>query len=421
MARKNTIVGLDIGTATVRAVIAELPKEGGVPRVIGVGTAPSVGIRRGIVVQPEEVAKTVNIALSAAEHMAGVPAEEVTASISGTELFSQVAQGVVAVGKSDGEVTEEDLERLIEETQMRTVLSPNKEILHVVPQSYRLDDEANIKDPLGLKGVRLEVSALVIGTASNHLKNLTRSLELAGIGGHHFIAEPLASAEAVLSPKQKELGVVVVNFGASTTTLSVFEDGDLLHLAVLPMGGAHVTNDIAIGLRTSIEVAEALKREYGHAVPHEVNKKEEIDLGDFDSQETDLVSRHHIAEVIEARLEEILHYVNLELKGINREALLPAGVVLTGGGALIPGMVELAKRKLRLPAQIGYPKPLGGIIDQTDGPSFATMVGLLLLSVEGSSLGRSQSGGKDKILDAVPDQVKEMAGKLQHLFKRFLP
>lgn len=269
MARKNIIVGLDIGTATVRAVIAELSKEGGVPRVIGVGTAPSVGIRRGIVVQPEEVAKTVNIALSAAEHMAGVPAEEVTASISGTELFSQVAQGVVAVGKSDGEVTEEDLERLIEETQMRTVLSPNKEILHVVPQSYRLDDEANIKDPLGLKGVRLEVSALVIGTASNHLKNLTRSLELAGIGGHHFIAEPLASAEAVLSPKQKELGVIVVNFGASTTTLSVFEDGDLLHLAVLPMGGAHVTNDIAIGLRTSIEVAEALKREYGHAVPHE--------------------------------------------------------------------------------------------------------------------------------------------------------
>ncbi len=421
MARKNTIVGLDIGTATVRAVIAELPKEGGVPRVIGVGTAPSVGIRRGIVVQPEEVAKTVNTALSAAEHMAGVPAEEVTASISGTELFSQVAQGVVAVGKSDGEVTEEDLERLIEETQMRTVLSPNKEILHVVPQSYRLDDEANIKDPLGLKGVRLEVSALVIGTASNHLKNLTRSLELAGIGGHHFIAEPLASAEAVLSPKQKELGVVVVNFGASTTTLSVFEDGDLLHLAVLPMGGAHVTNDIAIGLRTSIEVAEALKREYGHAVPHEVNKKEEIDLGDFDSQETDLVSRHHIAEVIEARLEEILHYVNLELKGINREALLPAGVVLTGGGALIPGMVDLAKRKLRLPAQIGYPKPLGGIIDQYDGPSFATMVGLLLLASEGNSLGRSQSGSKDKILDAVPDQVKEMAGKLQHLFKRFLP
>jgi len=421
MAKKHIIVGLDIGTATVRAVIAEVAKDGGVPRVIGVGTALSVGIRRGIVVQPEDVAKTVNAALSAAEHMAGVPAEDVTASLSGTELFAQVAQGVVAVGKSDGEVTEEDLERLVEETQMRMVLSPNKEILHVVPQSYRLDDEANIKDPLGLKGVRLEVSALVIGTASNHLKNLTRSLELAGIGGHHFIAEPLASAEAVLSPKQKELGVVVVNLGASTTTLSVFEDGDLLHLAVLPMGGAHVTNDIAIGLRTSIEVAEALKRKYGHAVPHEVNKKEEIDLGDFDSQETDLVSRHHIAEVIEARLEEILHYVNLELKSINREALLPAGIILTGGGALMPGLVDLAKRKLRLPAQIGYPKPLGGILDQVDGPSFATMVGLLLLSLEENSLSRSRPGSGGKIMDAVPDQVKEMAGKIEHLFKRFLP
>lgn len=421
MAKKNIIVGLDIGTATVRAVIAQLSKDGGAPRVIGVGTTPSVGMRRGIVVQPEEVAKAVNIALTSAEHMAGVPAEHVTASVSGTELFCQVAQGVVAVGKSDGEVTEEDLERLVEETQMRMVLSPNKEILHVVPQSYRLDDESNIKDPLGLKGVRLEVSALVIGTASNHLRNLTRSLELAGVNNHHFIAEPLASAEAVLSPKQKELGVVVVDFGASTTTLSVFEDGDLLHLAVLPMGGAHVTNDIAIGLRTSIEVAEALKREYGHANPHEVDKKEEIDLGDFDSQETDLVSRHHIAEVIEARLEEILHYINLELKGINREALLPAGVVLTGGGALMPGLVDLAKRKLRLPAQIGYPRPLGGILDQVDGPSFATLVGLLFLSLEENTLSRSQASSSTKIFDAVPDQVKEMAGKVGQLFKRFLP
>ncbi len=421
MAKRNIIVGLDIGTATVRAVVAELGKDGGPPRVIGVGTAPSVGIRRGVVVQPEEVAKTINIALSSAEHMAGVPVDRVTASVSGTELFALLAQGVVAVGKADGEVTEDDLERLIEETQSRTVLSPNKEILHVVPQSYRLDDEANIKDPLGLRGVRLEVSALVIGTASNHLKNLTRSLELAGINSHHFIAEPLASAEAVLSPKQKELGVVVVNLGASTTTLSVFEDGDLLHLAVLPMGGVHVTNDIAIGLRTSIDVAEAIKREYGHANPDEVSKKEEIDLGDFDSQETDTVSRHHIAEVIEARLEEILHYVNLELKGINREALLPGGVILTGGGALIPGLVDLAKKKLRLPATIGYPRPLSGILDQVDGPAFATIVGLLFLSLEETheTRGRLREGGK--LLDAMPDQVKEGWSKVERLFKRFMP
>lgn len=421
MAKKNIIVGLDIGTATVRAVIAELPRETSVPRVIGVGTAPSVGIRRGVVVQPEEVGKAINTALSAAEHMAGVPAEQVTVSVSGTELFALLTQGVVAVGKSDGEVTEEDVERLVEEVETRTVLSPNRDILHVVPQSYRLDDEANIKDPVGLKGVRLEVSALVIGTASNHVKNLTRSLELAGLNDHHFIAEPLASAEAVLSPKQKELGVVVVNLGASTTTLSVFEDGDLLHLAVLPMGGVHVTNDIAIGLRTSIDVAEAIKREYGHASPHEVSKKEEIDLALFDSQETDTVSRHHIAEVIEARLEEILHYVNLELKGINREALLPAGVILTGGGALVPGIVDLAKKKLRLPAQIGYPKPLGGILDQVDGPSFATMVGLLFLALEEMNTGRSRLQSTAKIFDAMPDQMKDGMNKMKGLFKRFLP
>lgn len=421
MAKKNIIVGLDIGTATVRAVIAELPKDTSVPRVIGVGTAASVGIRRGIVVQPEEVAKSINTALSAAEHMAGIPAEYVTVAVSGTELFSMLTQGVVAVGKADGEVTEEDVERLIEEVETRTVLSPNRDILHVVPQSYRLDDESNIKDPVGLKGVRLEVSALVIGTASNHLKNLTRSLELAGLNNHRFMAEPLASAEAVLSPKQKELGVVVVNLGASTTTLSVFEDGDLLHLAVLPVGGVHVTNDIAIGLRTSIEVAEAIKREYGHASSQEVNKKEEIDLASFDSQETDTVSRHHIAEVIEARLEEILHYVNLELKSINREALLPAGVILTGGGALVPGIVDLAKKKLRLPAQIGYPKPLGGILDQVDGPGFATIVGLLFLSLEEVTVSRGRLRDTAKIFDALPDQVKDGIHKMRALFKRFLP
>ncbi len=225
----------------------------------------------------------------------------------------------------------------------------------------------------------------------------------------------------MLSPKQKELGVVVVNLGASTTTLSVFEDGDLLHLSVLPMGGAHVTNDIAIGLRTSIDVAEALKREYGHAVPHEVNKKEDIPLSDFDSQETDAVSRYHVAEIIEARLEEILHYVNLELKSIEREALLPAGVVLTGGGALIPGMVDLAKRKLRLPAQIGYQTPLRGITDQVDGPGFATLVGLVYLSLADNPLAVSRTSSTGKMFDAVPDQVKEMAGKLRQVFKRFLP
>lgn len=422
MAKSHHTVGLDIGSATVRAVIAELPHDDGPLKIVGVGTVPSVGIRRGIVVQPEEVAKSINAALEAAERMAGVAVDSVSCSVSGADLFAQSAIGVIAVGKADGEVTEDDLARIVEETQARTVLGANKEILHVVPQHYRLDDQGGIKDPVGLKGVRLELSSLVIGTGSNHLKNLIRSLELAGISAQHFIAEPLASAEAILSAKQKELGVVIVNIGANTTSLAIFEDGDLLHLAVLPVGGSHITNDIAIGLRVSIDVAEAVKLQYGHAIPAEVGKKEAIDLSEFDSQETDEVSRYHVAEIITARLEEIFHYVNLELKSINREALLPAGVILTGGGILVPGAVELAKRQLRLPAQIGYPKPLGGILDQVDGPASATVVGLLLLSLdEGNSSDRFTFGGASHFLNRLPGDWDGFAGKAKGLFRRFLP
>ncbi|MGB4943286.1 MAG: cell division protein FtsA [Candidatus Moraniibacteriota bacterium] len=422
MAKSHYTVGLDIGSASIRAVIAEVPPDDGPLKVVGVGTVPSVGIRRGLVVQPEEVAKSINSALEAAERMAGAAVDSVACSVSGSDLFAQSAIGVIAVGKADGDVTEEDLARIVEETQARTILSPNKEILHVVPQHYRLDDQGGIKDPVGLKGVRLELSSLVIGTGSNHLKNLVRSLELAGISAHHFIAEPLASAEALLSAKQKELGVVLVNIGANTTSLAVFEDGDLLHLAVLPVGGSHITNDIAIGLRISIDVAEAVKLQYGHAIPSEVGKKEAIDLSEFDSQETDEVSRHHVAEIIEARLEEIFHYVNLELKNINREALLPAGVILTGGGVLVPGAVELAKQQLRLPAQIGYPKPLGGILDHVDGPASATVVGLLLLSLdEGSANDRFSFGGASQFLNRLPGDWGGLAGKAKGIFRRFLP
>ncbi len=422
MAKSHYTLGLDIGSATVRAVIAELPRDDGPLKVVGVGAVPSVGIRRGLVVQPEEVAKSINAALEAAERMAGATVDVAACSVSGSDLFSQSAIGVIAVGKADGEVTEDDLVRIVEETQARAILAPNKEILHVVPQHYRLDDQGGIKDPIGLRGVRLELSSLVIGTGSNHLKNLIRSLELAGISVHHFIAEPLASAEAILTPKQKELGVVLVNIGANTTSLAVFEDGDLLHLAVLPVGGSHVTNDIAIGLRTSIDVAEAVKVQYGHAIPSEVGKKEAIDLSQFDSQENDEISRHHVAEIIEARMEEIFHHVNLELKAINREALLPAGVVLTGGGVLMPGAVELAKRHLRLPAQIGYPKPLGGILDHIDGPASATVVGLLLLSLEeGNRHERFSFGGRANFLDTLPGDWGSIAGKAKGLFRRFLP
>lgn len=421
MSKGHYYIGLDIGSSNIRAVITQELSEEQLLRVVGVGVVPSEGIRRGSVVDIEAVAKAANHALEQAERMAGHPAETVVVSVSGTEIACQNALGVIAVGRADGEVTEDDMTRVLEEVQARLTLPLNREIIHVIPKDYRLDDQKNIKDPLGMRGVRLEMNALVVSDSTAHLKNIARSLEQAGTNADSFVVEPLASAEAVLHQKQKDLGTVLINMGGSTTSLAVFEDGDLLHLAVLPVGGAHITNDIAIGLRTSIEVAEAVKLQYGTAIPDEIGKREEIDLSVFDSQEEGIVSCKHVAEIIEARLEEIFTFINSELKNIGREGLLPGGAILTGGGALLPGAVELAKNILRLPAQIGYPKSLGGILDQVDNPQFATVIGLVLLS---QSTGGSQSKkafSSRKLWSIMPEGVQNAVSKIRHWSQRFLP
>lgn len=419
MSKGHYFIGLDIGSSTIRAVIAQEFSEEDLLRVVGVGVAPSEGIRRGAVVDVDAVAKAANVALEQAERMAGHPAETVVASVSGTEITCQNALGVVAVGRADGEVTFDDMSRVLEEVQARLTLPLNREIIHVIPKDYRLDDQKNIKDPLSMHGVRLEMNALVVSDSTAHLKNIGRSLEQAGANADSFVVEPLASAEAVLHQKQKELGTVLINIGGSTTSLAVFEDGDLLHLAVLPVGGGHITNDIAIGLRTSIETAEAVKLHYGTALSEEIGKKEEIDLAAFDSQEEGMVSRHHVAEIIEARLEEIFSFVNTELKSIGREGLLPGGAVLTGGGALLPGAVELAKDILRLPAQIGYPKPLGGILDQVDNPQFATVIGLVLLSQSTGTQRKIFS--TRKFWNVLPESMQGFVKNVRHFTQRFLP
>lgn len=419
MAKGHYYVGLDIGTSDIRAVIAQEISDAEPLRVVGVGVVPSMGIRRGVVVDVDAVAKASNASLEQAERMSGHAAENVVVSVSGTEIACQGALGVVAVGMADGEVSEDDVTRVLDEVQARLTLPLNREIIHVLPQDYRLDDQKNIKDPLGMRGVRLELRALVVSGTTSHLKNLTHSLEQAGAAVESFVVEPLASAEAVLSDKQKELGTVLVNIGGSTTSIAVFEDGDLLQLSVVPVGGGHITNDIAIGLRTSIEVAEAVKLQYGTAQPDGVDKKEDINLSLFDSQENGIVSRRHVAEIIEARLEEILDYVNAELKAIGRQGLLPGGAVLTGGGALLPGVVELTKDILRLPAQVGYPKPLGGILDQVDNPQFSTVIGLLLLARRSDT--RRKTFSPKGAWGALPEGVQKLGRTIRQWSKRFLP
>ncbi len=378
MAQRFLFSGIDIGSSTIRVVIAEALPEETQLRILGAGSMPSSGVRRGIVVDSDEVIKSLNGAIEQAETMAGVTLEEAMVNINSLDVFAQEAKGVVAIGKVDGEVLEDDINRVVHAAEQTAIVSPNRSVLHILPRSFRLDDQKNIRDPLGMHGVRLEADTLIVGTSAQQIKTLSRILEQSRIGVAGFVADPIAVAAAVLTSQQKELGVAVVNIGSALTTLAVFEEGDILHTKVIPVGGGHITNDIAIGLRTSIEIAEQVKLQFGNARPEMVDEQEEIELSQFDAQEEDSVSTYHVAEIIEARLEEIFHFVADELRQIGRAGLLPSGVILVGGGMKLPGTVELAKEVLALPVHRGYPQPLGGILDQVDDPAFVTVVGLVL-------------------------------------------
>lgn len=420
MSKGDIIVGIDVGSSNVRTVIVQLFPEEELPRVIGVGISESSGIRKGVISDLDEAIKSINESVERAEKNCGLSINSAIISIGGNHITCQSSKGVVAVGRADGEVTEDDVARVINAAQAISVPA-NKEIIHIIPKTYSLDDQKNIKDPMGMNGVRLEVDAMIVEGSTPFIKNLAKCFEQAGIEIDDFVLTPLAAAKASLSKRQKELGVVLVNIGGGTTSIAVYEENDLLHTAVIPVGGAHITNDIAIGLRTSIDVAEKVKIEFGNAIPREIGKKEDVNLAEIDSNEEGIVSRYHIAEIIEARLEEIFNMVNKELKAIGREKLLPAGIVLTGGTAKLPGVVDLAKNTLALPAQTGFPVPLGGLVDKVDEPSFVTAVGLILWGLENSSFRRRGNFFRSKLVGNIGNSVGGTVGSVKKWFEKFLP
>ncbi|MEK7518805.1 MAG: cell division protein FtsA, partial [Patescibacteria group bacterium] len=250
------------------------------------------------------------------------------------------------------------------------------EILHVIPRTFTVDNQKGVKDPIGMSGIRLEVDAQVIQGLTAQVKNLTKCVYRTGVEIDELVLGVLAASEAVLTKRQKEIGVALLNIGASTSSLMVFEEGDVLHAGIIPVGAGHITNDIAIGLRTSIDVAERVKIEFGTAMPEEVGKRDEINLADIDPKESGVVSRKHVAEIIEARVAEIFSMVDKELQKVDRSGLLPAGIVLIGGGAKLSGIIEVAKREFRLPAAVGNPLNLITAIDKVHEPEYATAVGL---------------------------------------------
>jgi cell division protein FtsA len=422
MARDNNpvVVGIDIGSTNVRTIIAQIAKGEENPRVIGVSTVPSFGIRRGVITDIDDVIKTVNESVDKAEHMAGVQVKRAIFNIGGCDIGFQSSKGVIAIGKADGEVLEDDINRVISEAQIIS-LPMNREIVHVLAKKYRLDDQDNIKDPLGMKGVRLEVDALVIESSTTHIKNISKCAYQSNIEIDDLVLEPLAAAKSVLNKKQKELGVVLINIGGGTTSLAVYEEGDLIHTVIIPVGAGHITNDIAIGLRTSIDVAEKIKLEYGSALSSETSKKDTIDLSQIDSQEEGIVSRYHVAEIIEARFEEIFMLVQKELKLIGKAGLLPSGAILVGGGAKMTNAGDLAKEILGLPVQVGFPLGLGGMLNKVNDPSFATVAGLVLWAEHQGVVVSNDNFLKSKTAGMLKRGTGETMEKAKEWFKKFLP
>ena len=417
--KDNVIAGLDIGSTSIRLVIGQriTGLAGEELQIIGAVSGPTAGVNRGIVNSIEEATSSISAVLEKAERLVGVPITRVWVSINDPHIKCERSKGVVAVGRSDGEINENDVNRAIEAARALAV-PVNYEILHVIPIKFSVDNQTDVKDPIGMNGIRLEVETLIVQGLSTQIKNLTKAIYRTGLEIEDLVIAPLAASEAVLSTKQKELGVALVNLGSSTTSLAVYEERNLIHTAVLPLGAEHITADIAIGLRCPINLAERIKREYGTALPDEVEKKDEVDVSQLVREEEvnddiNLISRKYLSEIINARVEEIFEKIDNEFKRIDRSGMLPAGVIFVGGGAELEGLVEAAKKKLRLPAAVGVAKNINVVIDKVKNPEFLTALGLVIW---GSNLEGDGMGGGEKMfhksLSGLSDKVKGLWNKI---------
>ncbi len=404
MRRNNIKVGLDVGSSQVRIVIASAEENGW--RVLGSAKVPCHGLRKGVVVDIEETTKAIAKAASIVEGIAGVPVERALVNIDGSHLAVKVAKSMVAVSRANGEISQEDVDRVLSnaESTVSPENSPNREILHVIPRYFSIDNQSEIRDPVGMNGGRLDADTLIVTGSTPFIKNLSKCIDQAGIAIEGLVAAPLAAAESSLNRRQKELGVAVIDIGVGTTGISVFEDDQLVYTAVLPIGAGHITNDIAIGLKTSIEVAEKVKVEYGSASPQDISPKKEINLSKISKNEEGIIKAREIAEIVEARMEEIFNLANKELHRIKKAGMLPAGIVLVGGGSKLASVAELAKKVMKLPAQVGFPVRLGGISESLEDPSWATAVGLILWENDENRAGGGGSVVSNATVKAISDK-----------------
>ncbi len=372
-------IGLDVGTSTVRCVVGMIDSADGRPSIIGHGSAANVGVRKGAVVHVDDVSAAIIQAVTEAERISGTQINRATVNVNGTHVEGIDSKGVIAISAANREIGDEDRLR-VEEAATVIKMPPNREIIQFFAKNYSLDGQRNIKDPVGMHGVRLEVDAHMVTAASPNLRNLDIALEKAGVVPTHHTLSSLAAAEAVLNRQQKEAGTVVLDIGAGTTNFIVIEDGEVQHIAVLPIGGTHITNDLAIGLKTELDIAERVKLE--HATLG-VSKRTTAIVKNGSGKDA---QDHHfdmemVNMIVEARVDELFEYVNKELSRIRRAGKLPGGAILTGGGSKLPGIADFAKEQLQLPARVGKLQAVTGLVDTIDDPAYFTVIGLMLLDM----------------------------------------
>lgn len=419
--KHQLIAGLDVGTTEVRLVVGQRVKggEGGEKlQILGAVSAAAEGINKGVVNSIEDATSSISACVEKAERLIGVQIREVWVGLNAPSLKCEKSKGVVAVSRSDNEINPEDINRAVEAAQALAV-PQNYDILHVIPIEYKVDNQEYVKNPLGMTGVRLEVGALVIQNLSSQIKNLTKAIQRAGLEIDDLLFSTLAAGNVVLDNKQKELGVAIVNIGATTTSVAIFEEGELLHTAVLPLGSSHITADIAIGLRCPITLAEKIKIKYGSAKSDKFTKKDEIDITELLteeglSDESPVISERYVAEIIEARVEELMSKIDQEFKKVDRSGMLPAGVVLIGGGAKLADLVDAAKKNLRLPVSLGANKHVATLIDKVNDLEYLTA---LSLTAWGERFGREDSKGGNWSLVGGSDKMGEAFKKIISLFK----
>jgi len=379
------LVGLDIGTSKIACVVAETGPDGKVD-IIGIGTHPSRGLRKGVVVNIESTVESIRLAVEEAELMAGVEIHSVFTGIAGSHIRGYNSHGVVAT--KNNEVAREDVDRVIDAARAMNIPADQK-ILHILPQEYVIDHQDGIREPIGMSGVRLEAKVHIVTGAVSSAQNIIKCCNRCDLDVSDMVLEQVASSEAVLLPDEKDIGVALIDIGGGTTDIAVFLDGAIRHTAVIPIGGDHLTNDLVIGLRTSAREADQLKRKYGACMTALIAPDEQIEIPSVGGRPPKPMPRQVMAQILEPRVEELFEMVKAELERSGYQELIAAGIVLTGGSSLLHGMVELAEEIFDMPVRLGRPQGVGGLVDVVSSPIYATGVGLILYGQRYRQSGRT--------------------------------